>query len=161
MKCKMTRLEILLFPSFDTLMQSSYLALIKPGFAFDQILDFLDKEFQILVKIIRTKTILDYTFKGIKVNFTHFDQGQIVLASLTGWTINMDRQHMETFVKWVERDLDERRMSWREMIKIGNRSYQVVQYNRNPDDSISKEMRRRHKKDPRYLELITETNKHL
>jgi len=157
----MTRLEILLFPSFDTLMQSSYLALIKPGFAFDQILDFLDKEFQILVKIIRTKTILDYTFKGIKVNFTHFDQGQIVLASLTGWTINMDRQHMETFVKWVERDLDERRMSWREMIKIGNRSYQVVQYNRNPDDSISKEMCRRHKKDPRYLELITETNKHL
>jgi len=161
MKCEMTRLEGLLFPSFNSLMQSSYLALIKPGFAFDQILDFLDKEFQILVRVFRTNVIPEYTFKGIKVDFTHFAENRVVLASLTGWTINMDRQYMDAFIKWVERDQDERRMCWKEMIKVGNRTYEVVQYNRDPDNSISKEMRRRHKKDPRYLELITETNKHL
>lgn len=126
MRCEQTQLETVMFSNFDALMQSSYRVLIKEGYTSDQAMDFLDQEFEVLKETLLYQTFLDHEFKGFWVDFSELGNNRLILRSLTGFTLYMNRTYIATLIAWIARDKAVRRASWKNMVVLDNRAYEVV-----------------------------------
>lgn len=150
MKTDEEKRKDLLFINLDHLVQRSFLALVQPKLSFNSILELLDKELKIANCALKSKKKPDYEFKTIKVNFKRIRSGCIILSSLSGYTMNLNKEQGVQFDEWVQVPMEEKQRDYDKYIRLGNKELGYTTYRLYDSDEAMERMREKDRNNHHY-----------